>query len=301
MNSDKKQGTIYKALSGFYYVSDDGETMTQCRARGKFRLDGIVPLVGDRALYSETGVGTGILEEILSRKNSFLRPPVANIDVLIIVAAEVNPISDPFLVDRITTVAEHSSCDCIICVNKCDIKKSDRLFDIYSKAGYKTIYTSSVTGEGIEELRVAIASKICSFVGNSGAGKSSILNALEPGFSIETAEVSKKLGRGRHTTRHVELYTLSNGAIIADTPGFSSFDTQRMDVIRPKELQYLFREFQPYLGGCRFTDCAHIAEDGCAILEAVQKGEISSVRLGSYRRLYDSAKQIKQWEIDKRQ
>lgn len=301
MNSDKKQGTIYKALSGFYYVSDDGQAMTQCRARGKFRRDGVVPLVGDRVCYSETGDNTGILEEVLSRKNSFVRPPVANLDAFIIVAAEVNPVSDPYLIDRITAVAEHSACDCIICINKCDIKKSDRLFDIYSTTGYKTIYTSCVTGEGIEELRQAIAGTACSFVGNSGAGKSSILNALEPGFSIKTAEVSKKLGRGRHTTRHVELYTLSSGAIIADTPGFSSFDTQRMDVIRTGELQFLFREFVPLIGKCRFNDCAHIAEDGCAVLEAVQKGGISSVRHDSYRRLYDNAKQIKQWEIDKRQ
>lgn len=301
MNNRVKQGLIYKALSGFYYVSADGKNLTECRARGKFRLSGKTPLVGDFVLYSETEQGKGILEEILPRRNSFIRPPVANIDLLIVVVSEVNPVSDPFLIDRILAVAEHSSCDCVICINKCDMKKSDRLLNIYQNTGYKAFYTSCETGEGIEALTCAAANKTCSFVGNSGVGKSSLLNALEPGFEIKTADVSQKLGRGRHTTRHVELYTLRNGAILADTPGFSSFDTERMDIIRKEEHQYLFREFAPYLGECMFNDCSHTSEKGCAVLEALERGEIHSSRHESYKRLYMSAKQIKNWEINKGQ
>lgn len=296
-----KQGLIYKALSGFYYVSADGKSLTECRARGKFRLGSQSLLVGDRVLYSETDAGKGVLEKVLARKNAFIRPPVANIDLMIVVVSDVNPVSDPFLIDRILAVAEHSSCECIICINKCDMKKSDRLLSIYKSAGYKVFYTSCKTGEGIEELSAATANKTCTFVGNSGVGKSSLLNALEPDFSIKTGDVSQKLGRGRHTTRHVELYTLKNGAILADTPGFSSFDTERMNIIKKEELQYLFREFTPYLGKCMFRDCSHTAEKGCAVLGALEKAEIQNSRHESYKRLYESAKQIKNWEINKGQ
>lgn len=295
---NKKEGIIVKALSGFYYVLDS-EMLIECKARGKFRRDGKLPLVGDHVLYSNTEEGKGILEDIMPRKNSFIRPPVANIDIMIIAAAEVNPVSVPFLIDRITIVAEHSSCDCIICINKADIKKSDRLMNIYKTTGYRTIFTSCKTGEGIEELLEAIDGKTCAFVGNSGVGKSSLLNAIEPAFSIETAKVSEKLGRGKHTTRHVELYALDNGAVIADTPGFSSFDTERMNIIRKEELQYLFIEFAPYINNCMFNDCSHTTEKGCAVLQAVSEGEIHASRLESYKRLYDSAKKINEWEIRK--
>lgn len=301
MNSRTKRGVIYKALSGFYYVTTANATFTECRARGKFRLEGKSPLVGDRVIYNETEESKGILQEILPRKNSFLRPPVANIDMFIITTSESNPISVPFLIDRITVVAENSGCDCIICINKSDLKDSSRLYDIYKGTGYKTIFTSCKTGEGIEELSGAIANKICAFVGNSGVGKSSLLNALAPDLAIKTADVSQKLGRGKHTTRHVELYTLDNGAILADTPGFSSFDTERMEIIKKEDLQYLFKEFVPYVGSCKFNDCSHTTEKGCALLEAVSRGEVHPSRSESYKRLYDSASQIKEWEIEKRQ
>lgn len=301
MNSGSVQGVIYKALSGFYYVKDESGEITQCRARGKMRKGGQPPLVGDRVQFSRTDPGEGIVERLLERKNAFIRPPLANLDTLIIVASEVNPVSDTFLIDKITAVAAETGCDCIICINKCDLNKCSRLYDIYKMTGYLTLYTSCLTGEGIGELRDAISGKVCGFVGNSGAGKSSLLNALVPGLKIETAQVSRKLGRGRHTTRHVELYELDNGAIIADTPGFSSFDTAKMKVVKSSEVGGLFVEFRPYLGECKFSDCAHLSDDGCKVIEAVEDGKINASRHSSYKKLYESAKQIKEWETNKKQ
>ena len=211
------QGVIVKALSGFYYVKTDRETV-ECRARGRFRLDGSSPLVGDRVEISLDSNGKGRVDKLLPRRNFFIRPAVANIDLLIAVASEVNPVTDPFLIDRVTAFAEHMDCGVVICINKSDASTSRRLRDIYATTGYRVIETSALTGEGIEELRECIRGKVCAFSGNSGVGKSSILNALEPGLRLETGDVSEKLGRGRHTTRHVEIFP-AGGAWVADTPG----------------------------------------------------------------------------------
>lgn len=292
------QGLIIKALSGFYYVRCGDET-TQCRGRGKLRIGGIPPLVGDRVDFSLNPDGTGTVDGILPRKNSFHRPAVANIDCMVVLAAAVNPVTDPFLIDRVTALAEDAGCEVIVCINKCDMDKGEELFDIYSKTPYTLIRTSAVTGEGLDELSRAIAGRLCAFTGNSGVGKSSILNALSPQLKIQVGEVSDKLGRGRHTTRHVELFSLENGAYIADTPGFSSFDMDQTGFIPKERLQYCFGEFAPFLNTCRFDDCAHVAEPGCAVLEAVADGTISPSRHKSYTRLYQSAAQVKDWEIKK--
>ena len=289
------EGLIIRALAGFYYVRDAGGRLVSCRARGKFRLDGVSPLVGDRVTISVTGE-QGTVQVVHPRKNVFVRPPVANIDCMVLLASGVNPITDPFLIDRITAIAEAKGCEVVICVNKTDLHPGDTLFSIYAAAGFPTIRTSAVTGEGIETLRGIIAGKICAFVGNSGVGKSSILNALEPGFTLKTAAVSEKLGRGRHTTRHVELFDLPGGTQVADTPGFSSFDLEKMEFTIKEELQYAFRDFLPYVGKCRFRDCAHVGEIGCAILEALEAGEIQQSRQESYVRLYKQVKEIKAWE-----
>ncbi len=288
-------GTIIKALSGFYYVDCDGETIT-CRARGKFRHAGTSPLVGDRVEITPLGSGTGSVERILDRKNFFSRPSVANMDQLVMIAAGVNPVTDPFLIDRVAAIAERKDCEPVICLNKCDLEPCEQLYEIYRQAGFTTIQVSAVTGEGIQELSDAIAGKTVVFTGNSGVGKSSILNALDPRLSIATGEVSDKLGRGRHTTRHVELFRLPNGALVADTPGFASFDTEVPELLEKESLALAFREFHPYLGQCKFVGCSHTKEKGCAVLEALEEGKISKSRHQSYVRLYQVAKEYKQWE-----
>ena len=293
------EGIILKALSGFYYVLiGDGNTVT-CRARGKFRHQRITPLVGDRVVVTVLDDGTGMVDEILPRRNEFQRPAVSNIDQMVIIASDAIPVTDPFLIDRVISIAEGRGCESVVCINKCDLERGDDLYELYRKAGFTTIRVSAETGEGLEELSAAIDGKVSAFTGNSGVGKSSILNALEPGFGLQTGEVSEKLGRGRHTTRHVELYRLSSGAIVADTPGFSSFDAEGMELCGKEELAQTFREFRPYLDSCRFVGCAHVKEKGCAVLAAVKAGDISKSRHDSYVRLYEQVKDLKDWEQPK--
>lgn len=288
------EGIIFKALSGFYYVDCGGELLT-CRARGKFRHEKVSPLVGDRVSIVPQGDGTGTVDAVLPRKNQFWRPAVANIDYLVVVASGAIPVTDPFLIDRVVAVAERQGCESVICFNKWDLEQPQALYETYRAAGFPTLRVSAETGEGLEELSTLIAGKVCAFTGNSGVGKSSILNALEPAFHLQVGDVSEKLGRGRHTTRHVELFRLKNGAVIADTPGFASFEEEGVGC-PPEELQYAFREFSPYLGQCRFLDCAHVKEQGCAILEALSQGKLSQTRHDSYVRLYRQAREIPEWQ-----
>ncbi len=290
------EGRIIKALSGYYYV-DTGAELVTCRARGKFRLDGTSPLVGDRVRMDVSSDGTGSVREILPRRNYFIRPAVANIDLMVMLAAAVNPVTDPFLIDRVSALAAHHSCDFLLCINKADLNSGDELFSIYSASDIPVLRTSAVTGEGLPELSERLVGRVCAFTGNSGVGKSSLLNALSPELSLLTGEVSQKLGRGRHTTRHVELFALPNGGYVADTPGFGSFDIEQMESIRPAELQYCFPEFEPYLGACRFTDCTHRNEPDCAVNAAADEGAIHPSRLDSYRRLWEQANRKKDWEV----
>ncbi len=289
------KGLIVKALSGFYYVKTENEVVA-CRARGKFRLDGVSPLVGDYVEFDMTAEGKGFVTKIEERKNLFIRPAVANVDYLVLMCANVNPVTDPFLVDRVAVIAEHAGCGCIICINKCDLDRGDELYEIFSSTGYRVIRTSAVSGEGVEELKEYIRGKTVAFAGNSGVGKSSLLNVIAPGYNVSVGEVSEALGRGRHTTRHVELFDAGEGTMIADTPGFASFDLTQMKPIRKQELQHDFPEFRPFIGGCRFLDCAHLKEPGCAVLEAVGDGKINPSRHKSYQRLYEISAQYKEWE-----
>ena len=292
-NGGTERGTIFKALSGFYYV-ETGNGAVECRARGRFRLEGTAPLVGDRVEFSAAGLGKGTITQVLDRKNAFVRPPIANIDIMVIVASAAIPVTEPYLIDRLTAIAIKNCCEPVICINKLDLDPADRLFDIYSAAGFRTVRTSAATGEGMEELVGIIRGAVCAFTGNSGVGKSSILNTIEPDFRIAVGDVSKKLGRGRHTTRHVELYRLSCGAVVADTPGFSAYDP---DSLASKEgLALLFPDFGAYLGDCRFLDCAHQKEPGCKVLEAVRDGRLQETRWESYSRLYEQALERKEWE-----
>lgn len=293
------EGVIRKALSGFYYV-DDGERLITCRARGKFRKDGISPLVGDRVVLRNLENGDGYLETILPRKNAFDRPAVANIDQLVIVASNAIPQTDPFLIDRVAAIAELKNCDVVVVLNKCDLDRADGLYKIYRQSGFPTLRVSAETGEGIAELQTQITGKLSAFTGNSGVGKSSILNALDSDFHLKTGEISQALGRGRHTTRHVEMYRLSCGANVVDSPGFSSFETDELNLELKKRLPETFREFVPFLGNCRFAGCSHTKEKGCAILEAVQEGKITRSRHNSYVRLYGELKPLQDWNIGRR-
>lgn len=288
-------GLIVKALSGFYYVDCGGE-IVQCRPRGKFRYEKVTPLVGDRVEITPTEPGKGRLDRIFPRKNQFQRPAVANMDQMVIIAAQAIPVTDPFLIDRVAAIAELKSCEPVVVINKCDLDPGDALYECYQATGIRTLRVSAETGQGMDELREILKDKVSVFTGNSGVGKSSILNALDERCQIETGEVSKKLGRGRHTTRHVELFRLSEDTVIADTPGFAAFDTDIPELLDKERLACGFREFVPYLGQCRFVGCAHVKEKGCAIRQAVKDGAISKSRHNSYIRLYAAAKEHKAWE-----
>ena len=293
------EGRIQKALSGFYYVDTGSEVLT-CRARGKFRKDGVSPLVGDRVEVRELGNGEGFVERICPRKNAFARPAVANIDQLVIIGSGAIPKTDPFLIDRVAAIAALKGCEAIILLNKCDLDRADDLYDLYRAAGFQTLRVSAETGEGLEELKPLIAGKLSAFTGNSGVGKSSILNALDPAFDLKVGEISEALGRGRHTTRPVELFKLSCGAEIVDSPGFSSFETDELNLEWKRRLPETFREFAPYLGQCRFVGCSHTKEKGCAVLEAVRRGDIQKKRHESYLRLYEELKPLKDWQENKK-
>ncbi|MCD8211461.1 MAG: ribosome small subunit-dependent GTPase A [Oscillospiraceae bacterium] len=290
-------GRIVKALSGFYYVDcGDSEPLT-CRGRGKLRHQQMAPLVGDEVRVEQADSGEGVIDEVLPRRNAFRRPAVANVDQLVMIVCDTIPVTDPFLIDRLTSMAARQDCQCVICINKCDLVRSDRLYSIYTEAGYPTLHVSAVTGEGIDQLTELLKDQVSVFTGNSGAGKSSILNKMEPDFSIPVAEVSQKLGRGRHTTRHVELFRLRTGGFVADTPGFSSFENETP--CPREELAATFPEFRPFLDKCRFAGCTHRKEKGCAVLAAVDRGEIPASRHKSYVRLYQEAEEYKPWEHKK--
>ena len=292
---EQVQGVIIKALSGFYYVAA-GDAVIRCRARGKFRKTGESPLVGDRVIV-ETENDSGTVRQILARKNRFLRPAVANVDSLVILASRSIPVTEPFLIDRMTVLALRQGVEPLICVNKSDLAAPEPLAEIYRAAGFPVVCTSAETGEGVEELWGLIRGKTAAFTGNSGVGKSALLRRLCPELELETGEVSQKLGRGRHTTRHVELYPLGEETYAADTPGFSSFDLEQTEPVEKEELEALFPDFRPYLGKCRFPDCAHRREPDCGILAAVASGAIRPTRHRSYLRLYEAAEQIKPWDI----
>ena len=293
--SKTETGRILRSISGFYDVQTPNGTVT-CRARGILRKNGQSPLTGDMVEIT-VEKGKGMVEKILPRKNSFVRPAVANIDLLVVFAANVNPITEPFLIDRVAAIAGDQEVPVCLCVNKCDLDPGEDLLRIYRKAGFSVVAASAETGAGVDQLRELIRGKLVAFTGNSGVGKSSILNCLCPELALPVGEVSEKLGRGRHTTRHVELYRLAEDTYVADTPGFSSFDTDQMDVILKENLQYAFPDFGDFLGKCQFHDCTHRKEPGCAVTAAVETGEIGKTRYDSYLRLYEKASQIKLWEL----
>ena len=290
-------GRIIRSLSGFYDVQTPAGVIT-CRGRGALRRTGESPLTGDLVQISVER-GKGMVEKILPRRNRFIRPAVANVDALVVFAANVNPVTEPLLIDRVAAIAGDQEVPVYLCINKCDLDPAEDLVRIYTNAGFPVIRASAETGEGVEQLRSLLRGKLTAFTGNTGVGKSSMLNALCPSLSLATGEVSEKLGRGRHTTRHVELFCLEEDTYVADTPGFASFDTEQMDVILKENLQYAFADFAPYLGKCQFHDCSHRAEPGCAVRAALEAGQLEKTRYDSYSKLYEASSQIKLWELNK--
>ena len=288
-------GRIVRSISGFYDVQA-GDAVITCRARGILRKENCTPLTGDMVNITVER-GKGMVEKVLPRRNCFVRPAVANIDALVVFAANVNPVTEPFLIDRVLAIAQLQSVPALVVVNKDDLAPAQPLAEIYRKAGVSVLVTSAETGEGIEALREALNGKLSCLTGNSGVGKSSLLNRACPQLQLPVGEVSEKLGRGRHTTRHIELYSLGSNTFVADTPGFSAFDTERMELVHKEQLQYAFPEFAPYLGHCQFPDCAHRKEPGCAVRKALAEGKIGQTRYSSYERLYELASQLKEWEL----
>lgn len=291
MKSSIQSGIITKCLGGLYTVeSPDG--IFECKARGIFRNRGISPCVGDNVKLED-----GVITEIGDRKNSIIRPPLANLDQLVFVVSTCEPAPNYLILDKFIAIAEYKGIRPVVAVTKTDLGDSSEICDIYGKIGIDIVEIDYGKESSIEAVREILSGKISAFTGNSGAGKSTLLNAIDASLNIPTAEISRKLGRGRHTTRHAELYKLSGGGYIADTPGFSTFETNRYDIIRKEELAGCFREMDDYVDNCRFKDCSHTCEKGCAVIEAVQGGAISQSRHESYCAMYDEAKQIKEWEL----
>lgn len=292
---NRLKGIIIKGIGGFYYV-EAADTVYECKARGVFRKEKITPLVGDLVEISVNNNAENTIDEIAERKNFLNRPPVSNIDNLIIVASTIEPKPSTLVIDKLIVVAEHKNIEPVLVISKADLSSSQELEDIYSLAGIKVITISNETGEGIEEVKRLLANKISAFTGNSGVGKTSLLNNIDSNLTLKTGEISNKLGRGKHTTRQAELFKVCGGYVV-DTPGFSSFELDKKDVVMKDELPYCFREFKPYLENCKFTSCSHTCDKGCGVLDALNKGLISKSRHENYVTLYNEVKDIKEWEL----
>lgn len=290
------KGKIVKGIGGFYYVDAD-DVIYECKARGNFRNSNQTPLVGDNVEISINENAENRIEKIFERKNSLVRPPLANIDILFIICSVVDPKINLLITDRLIAVAEYKNIEPVIVITKTDLDRDfQQYIDIYNKAGIRILAVDNNDFSGGEKIKEIMNGKVCAFTGNTGVGKSTLLNNLFPELKLATGETSKKLGRGRHTTRHCELFKLCGG-YIADTPGFSSIDIQRYDKILKEDLPHCFREFRDYLGDCRFNSCTHVSDKGCAVCKAVEEGKISKSRHESYIAMLNEVKDIKEWQM----
>lgn len=289
-------GIIIKGIGGFYYVETAGEVY-ECKARGAFRKKKITPLAGDRVKITVRDDKENTIDEIYERTNSLVRPPVANIDTLVIISSIKEPVPSLLVIDKLTAIAVDKGIKPCVVFSKSDLADTSEYEEIYKKAGIPVCSVCNKTGEGVENVKAMLGEGITVFTGNTGVGKSSLLNAIDSRFSLATGEISDKLGRGRHTTREATLYRVGNG-YVADTPGFSSLDIQESsEVILKDNLPFCFPEFGEYLGRCKFTSCSHTVEKGCLVLDAVNNGIIDKRRHESYVAMYNEVKNLKEWEL----
>lgn len=291
VSSDKISGIILKCLGGLYTVKSP-DSIFECKARGIFRKTGISPSVGDNVTLEN-----GVISEIGERKNFLIRPPLANLDMIIFIVSTVSPSPNFLILDKFIAIAEYKKIEPVVIITKTDLGDSKPIREVYEAIGIRVLEIDYGDENSVQAVRELLRGKISAFTGNSGAGKSTLLNAVDPTLNIPTGEISKKLGRGKHTTRHAELYELADGGYIADTPGFSTFETNRYDIIRKEELAGCFREFDGLTENCRFRDCSHTCEKGCAVIDAVNGGIIPKIRHESYCAMYDEAKLLKEWEL----
>lgn len=291
-----KDGLILQGIGGFYYV-ETADAVYECKARGAFRREGITPVAGDRVEISvNEDDATGTLQRVLPRRNVLVRPPVANLDQLAVVASITEPAPHPQLLDKLIAIAEENDIEPILVITKADLQDTSDLEHTYRRVGIPVFTVTVTRPETAEPLREQLKGRVTAFAGNSGVGKSSLLNVIEPTWQRETGEISQKLGRGRHTTRSAVLFPLPNGGYLADTAGFSALDMERIHPIDKERLGDCFREFRPLFGQCRFTGCAHVHEPDCAVKAAVDAGEIPLTRYESYLAMYAQAEQRKSWE-----
>jgi len=289
-------GIIIKGIGGFYYVRTDDE-IYECKARGIFRKDEITPLPGDIVSFTiiDEGYKKGSIDKIHDRQSQLIRPAVANVNQVIVVISIRSPAPDLLLLDKLLVMAEHQNIDAIVCINKIDLvtdEEYSEIYEAYSKAGYSVILSSSKTGDGLDQLKKSLNGRISVLAGQSGVGKSTILNKIINSQVMKTGRISDKIERGKHTTRHAELVRVETDGYLVDTPGFSSLGIAN---IKYDELALYYREFESYTDGCRFTHCSHINEPQCGIKEAVSKGLIDKGRYERYISLYNSLKQQKQY------
>lgn len=291
-----KEGIVVKGIGGFYYVSTDDGIYT-CKAKGAFKKEKNILYVGDyvkiRVVSEEEK--EGFVEEIRERKNLTIRPPLANIDRMIIISAVMDPLPDTVFIDKMLVLCEYNDIEPYLCFNKIDLTDDLKIVEDYEKIGYKIIKTSAETATGIEDLKSLLADGITAVAGFSGVGKSSLLSSVT-NIALKTGRVSEKISRGRHTTRHVELFEIEKGKFFADTPGFSSLE---IDIIRKEELPDLFIEFREYKDLCRFNNCSHTKERDCGVINAVKDGLIVPSRHENYVMFYDKLKLINDWEREK--
>lgn len=292
-----KEGIILKGIGGFYYVEAAGE-IYECKAKGIFRKQGIKPLAGDKVTISVNEKAENTIDGIAERSSEMSRPPVANVDRLFIVSSTVEPAPVLFIIDKLTALAVDKGIEPIVVFTKCDLAPGEEYAQIFRRVNIKAFCVSSETGEGVDEIKAELKGHISAFCGNSGVGKSSLLNAIEPGLGLKTAPISDKLGRGKHTTRHSELFNLCGG-YVADTPGFASIVSEDSEYIIKENLPFAFPEFREHLGKCKFSTCLHMKDKGCKILEAVEKGEIPVSRHQSYCMMMEQVKDLKDWQIKK--